>query len=157
MRTLRAAGVGNLENSVEEPGPLFGRGQTTGLMATEHPITDGRHEAVAEIPQRPGDQPQQATRDRPGSRQQHQDPRDGPGPQPEFAVPQQHERIEAFADIPRQPFGRRRPLQGGKPQPPMAVLSQQEIHRVIAEPADAVKKHNGVLIRWLGELPSGVL
>lgn len=133
-------------------------------MLAEHAISELRDQAISQIPNRPGDHPQQSAEHLPESAESHQHATDRCRPDVCSPIANKDQCVQSISDLRfQQPF-RSSSLKRRKPQSALGISCQQPVHGVIAKPAETIEKDDGmigvggdfrvlVLHRLLGQTP----
>ena len=130
---------------VQKHATFGGSRQAAGVVFAEEAVAKAGDEAIADVSQRPGDDPQQSAEQFPAAAECHQDPADGGGSDKRDAIPYEDQRVETVANRFVQHCLGRVALQRSESQSVLGITRQQPVDGVIAQPANSVEEDGWVL------------
>jgi len=111
-------------------------------VLSEESIADFADEHVTEIAEWKRNHPQQECQNPPGATHGPENATDGGAADPRMGAREQHAGGELLSAIWREQFAGGLTLQGRKSQLVPAIAPNDPVDKMIAEPADTIKKHN---------------
>jgi|GEM_PF-3274644 len=130
---------------IQKYGAFGGSRHATGVVFAEEAVARARDDAVAEIADWPGNDPEQSAEQFPAAAERHQDPTDSGGSHKRDAIPHEDQCVETVTNGFVQHYSGVAALQRSESQSVLGITRQQPVHGVIAQPANAVEEDGGVL------------
>lgn len=151
----RPGGCRQARVSIQKHRPLLRRRQTTGFVLPEQAISQSRDDPVSEVPNRPGNDPDQSAKNLPSTAKRHQNPADRCRSGKNFAVPHKHQRVQLVSNLFSYECPCSRSLQRRKSQLMLRIVSQQPVDGVVAEPAHTIKENYRMTVKGCSDISFG--